>query len=82
LSLPVGFSPEAALERGFERAHRARRFGLVRSFFRRAIELFIALDRAAFLAESGYRVSVTTFAERSATPRNLMVAGWLEGRAL
>ncbi len=79
LSLPVGFSPELALERGFERANRARRFGLVRSFFRRAIELFVALDRAAFLAENGYRVTVTTFADRSDTPRNLMVAGWLDG---
>lgn len=72
LELPA-FDPDLALERGARRAYAARRLGLVRSLFRRAIEVLVALDRAAFLVESGYHVDTVHFAPRAVTPRNILI---------
>lgn len=74
LGLPLPpFDPDLALARGQSRARQARRLGLVRSLFRRAIELVVALDRAAFLVEHGRPARVLAFAPRAATPRNLLI---------
>lgn len=72
LTLPP-FDAEAALTAGFARARSARRYGLVRSLFRRAIELVVVFDRAAYLEEHGYEVEVFEFAPREVTPRNLLI---------
>ena len=58
---------------GWEREARMRRMELPRHAFRRALELWLVLDRALHLAECGYRVSVGTFCDRRVTPRNLMI---------
>ena len=67
------YDAEDALARGVARAKSARRLGLVRSIFRRAIELVVALDRAAFLAEHGYAVDIGLFSPRTITPRNILI---------
>lgn len=80
LTLPP-FDPELALARGAARAHASRRLGLVRSLFRRAIEVFVALDRAAYLAERGYDVDTVHFAPRAVTPRNILIRALRAPRA-
>lgn len=52
---------------------RVRRLSLPRLAFRRAIELWLAFDRARYLEQRGYRVSVSTFCPRAVTPRNLLI---------
>jgi hypothetical protein len=73
LSLPETWDAGAYEARGLARARRARAMGLVRSMFRRAIEVLCAVDRAAFLAESGYDSEVVVFTSRAVTPRNLLI---------
>jgi len=68
---------DAALARreraGWCELARVRRLELVRQAFRRALELWLVLDRALSLAEAGFDVEVTTFCERTLTPRNLLI---------
>ncbi len=49
------------------------RLELLRHSYRRPLELYLVLDRALYLQEQGYRVNVMTFADRSVTPRNLLI---------
>ncbi|MBL8787397.1 MAG: methyltransferase [Deltaproteobacteria bacterium] len=67
------FDPVAALAVGVHRARRARALGVVRTLFRRAIEVWCALDQAAFLVEHGREVSVQILFPRAISPRNLLV---------
>jgi hypothetical protein len=71
--LPTGFDPGAAEAAGRARARVARQLGVVRAPFRRALELFVALDRAAGLQERGWRVQVSRFCARDGTPRDLLI---------
>ena len=62
----------------YERAGEARlrevtALDLPRIAFRRALELWLVLDRAHFLNEQGYRVQVGSFCPRALTPRNLLI---------
>ena len=59
------------------RAHvrAASALALVRALFRRPLEVWLALERALFLAEAGWSVSLGTFCERSITPRNIAIVG-------
>ncbi len=50
-----------------------RRLSLPRSMLARLVEVTVVLDRAAALAESGARITVATFVERRATPRNIVI---------
>ncbi|MEM9305185.1 MAG: methyltransferase [Pseudomonadota bacterium] len=61
---------------GDQRFSETRRLSVVRHLFRRPIEVWLVLDRAQFLVESGYTVEVGTFCERRITPRNLMIRAW------
>ncbi len=79
LSLPSVWDADAYEARGLARARRARAMGLVRSLFRRAIEVLCAVDRAAYLAESGYDSEVVVFTSRSVTPRNLLIVATPSG---
>ncbi len=58
---------------GARRWHRLRRLTLVRGLFCRPLELYLVLDRACYLEEQGYRVTLTCFTERATTPRNLLI---------
>ncbi len=72
--LSTGDQDWAALEAcGWQRLAEVRNLELVRGLFRRPLELWLVLDRALFLTESGYRVDVGSFCEPALTPRNLMV---------
>ncbi len=73
LALPTVWSPSETEAIGWRRAERARAFGLVRSLFKRTIEVFCALDRKAFLEEHGLAVTLGTFAPRAITPRNVLL---------
>ena len=62
----------------YEQAGRARlrevtALDLPRIAYRRALELWLALDRALFLRENGYTVQLGEFCERALTPRNLLM---------
>ncbi|MCQ4263350.1 SAM-dependent methyltransferase [Stutzerimonas stutzeri] len=64
----------AALERtGWQRLAEVRNLELVRSLFRRPLELWLLLDRALLLEEQGYHVRLGTFCPRELTPRNLLL---------
>ncbi len=73
LRLPTHWSPAEAEANGWHKAERARALGLVRSLFKRAIEVFCALDRAAYLEEHDLAVTLGTFAPRAVTPRNVLL---------
>lgn len=46
---------------------------LVQQVFQRPLELWLALDRALYLQENGYQVTVGEFCERRLTPRNILI---------
>lgn len=68
-------TPEwTALEQsGWQRLAEVRNLELVRSLFRRPLELWLVLDRALYLQERGYRVQLGRFCEDALTPRNLLL---------
>jgi hypothetical protein len=64
----------AGLEaQGWARLAQVRNLELVRALFRRPLELWLALDRALWLADHGYQVRLGTFCDASVTPRNLLI---------
>ncbi|MDG3087655.1 methyltransferase [Vibrio hannami] len=71
--------PEVDLEfwcqKGIERFWKMEKISLVQQVFRRPLEIWLALDRALYLEEKGYKVSVSTFCEKSVTPRNILIHG-------
>ncbi|QYK07873.1 methyltransferase [Shewanella mangrovisoli] len=64
---------DAWLEIGKQRQRLTRRIDLAAHLFRRALELWLILDRCCFLQESGYRVSLREFCATSVTPRNALI---------
>lgn len=58
---------------GEKRFWQMERQSLLQQLFRRALELWLVYDRALFLQQNGYHVSVTEFCEREVTPRNIMI---------
>ncbi|RMQ42195.1 hypothetical protein ALQ04_01139 [Pseudomonas cichorii] len=58
---------------GWQRLAQVRNLELVRNLFRRPLELWLVLDRAMYVQEHGYSVSVGTFCDSQLTPRNLLV---------
>lgn len=58
---------------GWTRLAQVRNLELVRNLFRRPLELWLVLDRALFLREQGYQVTLGTFCPYPLTPRNLML---------
>lgn len=67
------FKAEVWLQRGQQRLAQVRRMELVAHLFRRPLEVWLALDRVLFLQESGARVTLTEFCERTLTPRNILI---------
>jgi hypothetical protein len=72
LQLPT-FQEAAAEAAGWERYGHVRALSLVRSRFRRSLELWCWLDRALALQEAGWEVAIGTFTHRSVTPRNVLI---------
>ncbi|WP_028615179.1 methyltransferase [Halopseudomonas pelagia] len=63
-----------ALEsRGWQRLAEVRNLELVGGLFRRPLEVWLLLDRALFLQEAGYTVSLGLFAPAHLTPRNFLL---------
>lgn len=58
---------------GWKRLAVVRNLELVRGLFRRPLELWLLLDRALFLQERGYKVTLGGFCEPRMTPRNLLL---------
>lgn len=59
---------------GHQRLREVLRLSIPRHAFRRAIELWLVLDLAAYLAEHGYDPTLSTFCDRQLTPRNLLLS--------
>ncbi|MBY7857927.1 SAM-dependent methyltransferase [Vibrio fluvialis] len=49
------------------------RLSLVQSGFRRLLELWLVLDKAMYLEERGYQVTLSEFCKRDVTPRNILL---------
>ena len=63
-----------ALEaRGWQRLAEVRNLELLRSLFRRPLELWLVLDRALYLQEQGFQVTLGTFCAAQLSPRNLLL---------
>lgn len=69
--LPARWDPAAFEAVGWARANAARGLGLARAPFRRALEVWLLLDRAFALEEAGWTVTLGRFCERAITPRDL-----------
>ncbi len=73
LQLPEQLDYDGFLAAGARRYRQVQRMELVRHLFRRPLELWLVLDRALYLQQQGYRVSVSEFCPRHLTPRNILI---------
>lgn len=73
IALPAGLDYASFLAKGELRFGDVARMELVRHLFRRPLEIWLALDRALFLQEQGYRVEVGEFCDKPMTPRNILI---------
>ncbi|UBO72366.1 methyltransferase [Aeromonas rivuli] len=71
--LPEAIHYDDLLGQGEARYGDVARMELVRHLFRRPLEIWLALDRALFLQEQGYRVEVGEFCAKPMTPRNILI---------
>lgn len=72
---PLPESAAAEFEQaGWRRRREVMGFSIARHAFRRALEIWLALDLAVYLENSGYSVRLGSFCERALTPRNLLVS--------
>lgn len=71
--LPQDIDWQDYQQQGERRWQRARRLQLVRHAYRRPLELWLVLDLALKLEESGYQVALSEFCDRNLTPRNLLI---------
>jgi SAM-dependent methyltransferase len=76
LAAPSGEAIEAAVRGASAEYERARRWELPRAMLARLVEVWVALDRAAWLRSMGYETEVLTAFEASVSPRNVAVLGW------
>lgn len=74
LPLPAHPNWQGLEAAGMRSAERVRRLELVRLAFRRALELWLVVDMAVYLEQSGYRVELGTFCAPALTPRNLLLS--------
>lgn len=58
------------------------RIELVRHLFRRAIEVWLILDRAIYLQQFNYHVEVGEFCQKHITPRNILIQASLKNKGL
>ncbi|KJY85238.1 SAM-dependent methyltransferase [Vibrio galatheae] len=58
---------------GSTRYWQMERMSLVQQPFRRALEIWLVIDKALYLQERGYQVTLSEFCCRDTTPRNLLI---------
>lgn len=58
---------------GWKRLAEVRNLELLRNLFRRPLEVWLVLDRAMYVQEQDYSVSVGAFCDSQLTPRNLLI---------
>jgi hypothetical protein len=75
LILPSGLDFDDYLQQGQQNYRQVFRLELLRRLFNRPLEYWLALDRALYLEDHGYQVSISRFCDRSITPRNLLIQG-------
>lgn len=73
IELPAEIEYPRYLAQAEKRQKVTERIELVRHGFRRAIELWLVLDRVLYLHAKGYDVTLEQFCEKSLTPRNLLI---------
>lgn len=61
---------------GEQRFWKMEKLSLVQQGFRRLLEMWLVLDKALYLEEHGYQVSLSEFCRRETTPRNLLIHGF------
>lgn len=61
-----------------QRVRRLERMELIQHLFRRTLEHWLVLDRALYLQEQGYNVTLVEFCDREVTPRNLAILADLQ----
>lgn len=61
-----------------QRIRRLERMELIQHLFRRTLEHWLVLDRALYLEEQGYAVTLVEFCDREITPRNLAILADLQ----
>ena len=76
LAIPTGVDWSGLERIGWQRQAEVCRMELPRHAFRQVLELWLVLDRALYLQESGYSVDVSRFCEREVTPRNLLISAF------
>ncbi|CCQ10185.1 FIG00951553: hypothetical protein [Pseudoalteromonas luteoviolacea B = ATCC 29581] len=80
ISLPANVDYPHFLKLGEKRKHTTDRIELVRHAFRRAIEIWLVLDRVLYLQAKGYDVEVFEFCPKALTPRNVFIKGVLNNQ--
>lgn len=73
LQLPAVIDEAVYLARAQQRAATVQRIELVRHLFRRPLELWLALDKALYLQQHGYKTRISEFCDYQITPRNLLL---------
>ncbi|GAL04794.1 SAM-dependent methyltransferases [Photobacterium aphoticum] len=73
LTLPAGIDFAYWQQQGETRFYWVERLELLRQLFRRPLEMWLVYDRACFMEEAGYQVTVGTFCDKPITPRNLLI---------
>ncbi len=64
---------EKVLRQATKRMPAVQQMEWVQSHFQRAVEVWLLLDQALYLAEHGYQCEIIEFCEQAVTPRNLML---------
>ncbi len=59
-----------------QRFWQMERMSLVQLVFQRPLEIWLALDKALYLEERGYRVRLSEFCPKSVTPRNILICAY------
>lgn len=62
---------------GYLRSEHVKKVESISQYFRRPLELWLVLDRALRLQETGYHVTIESFCDKALTPRNLLVCASL-----
>lgn len=74
LNLPNDLDWQLYLDRGARHQRVVAQIEVVRHLFRRALEAWLVLDRALFLEQQGYSVTLKHFCDYSTTPRNFLIS--------
>ncbi|MBV7260895.1 methyltransferase [Photobacterium sp. WH24] len=78
LQLPEDIDYAHWQQKGEACFRKVERMELVRQAFRRPLEMWLVFDRALFMEDAGYQVSVGTFCDKPITPRNILIHAQLE----